>query len=580
MSSYNIRNAEVPMDIIAAIRSYMDRIVHADHKCAGMKVLLLDSVTTLIVSAVYSQTEILQQQVYLVSRLDDNVPHNQQSSHLSAVLFVRPTSASVEWICHEIEHPRYKEYHVFFSAIVSGGLLRKLAEHDVHERIRQVQEYYADVIPINEDLAALQCGNRSNSLAMTVAAGTSQAPQHAALYERTVQGVQSILLALKRQPTCIRYAKQSACAEEIANDVYDAIQADDVFQFKKKHGTLLLILDRRDDPVTPLLSQWTYQAMVHELLGINNHRVLLKGAPNVSKDLEEVVLTDTFFVKNRHLNFGDLGEAIQRLLNDYQSQTALHQQEQLNSIEAMQAFMDKFPELRSRSHTVSKHVAIMGELARLVQVNSLMDVSQLEQDLACKDDSTAHWRELRTKLESGSVDKADKLRLALLYALRYEQSANLHLVQSTMSKGGVSQDGVDLVNTILRYGGVKSRGPGLYGDDHNLMSKMTKSFITSVHGVENVYSQHVPLVMDTLQSILKGKLSTKTHPIVPGSATDAGDAVPQDVVIFMVGGITYEEGTKVAEFNQQMKGRMRVILAGSTVHNSTSFLDELKDTNY
>lgn len=51
---------------------------------------------------------------------------------------------------------------------------------------------------------------------------------------------------------------------------------------------LLLILDRRDDPVTPLLSQWTYQAMVHELLGLNDNRVVLKGAPGVTKDLEEV----------------------------------------------------------------------------------------------------------------------------------------------------------------------------------------------------------------------------------------------------------------------------------------------------
>lgn len=51
---------------------------------------------------------------------------------------------------------------------------------------------------------------------------------------------------------------------------------------------VLLILDRRDDPVTPLLSQWTYQAMVHELLGLNDNRVVLKGAPGVRKDLEEV----------------------------------------------------------------------------------------------------------------------------------------------------------------------------------------------------------------------------------------------------------------------------------------------------
>ena len=38
-----------------------------------------------------------------------------------------------------------------------------------------------------------------------------------------------------------------------------------------------LIVDRRNDPVTPLLSQWTYQAMVHEMLGITNGRVKIDG---------------------------------------------------------------------------------------------------------------------------------------------------------------------------------------------------------------------------------------------------------------------------------------------------------------
>ena len=60
---------------------------------------------------------------------------------------------------------------------------------------------------------------------------------------------------------------------------------------------MLLILDRKCDPVTPLLSQWTYQAMVHELLGLNNNRVVLKGAPNVSKEMEEVGEHSSFLPK-------------------------------------------------------------------------------------------------------------------------------------------------------------------------------------------------------------------------------------------------------------------------------------------
>ena len=96
--------------------------------------------------------------------------------------------------------------------------------------------------------------------------------------------------------------------------------------------------------------------MVHELLGLNNNRVVLKGAPNVtSKDLEEVVLSaqqDDFFRKNRNANFGELGEAIQNLLKDYQRLTQNNDASNLNTIEDMQSFMERFPELRSQSHYV------------------------------------------------------------------------------------------------------------------------------------------------------------------------------------------------------------------------------------
>jgi vacuolar protein sorting-associated protein 45 len=581
------------MDGIQAIRTYIDRMVEGDGKCRGMKVLLLDASTTQIVSAVYSQTDILSNEVYLVARLDDTgkqqqQQHNGKTSHLKAVCFVRPTEASVGMLVRELKEPRFTEYHFFFSGILTQGLLRLLAESDGTERVVQVQEFYGDFVPINEDLLTLQC---RNTLSMSVAAGTSWAPQYAHLYERNLRGLQGILLSLKRQPLAgIRYAGNSACAEELARDVHDAISTDEIFHFRKKKrnsgGTLLLVLDRRDDPVTPLLSQWTYQAMVHELLGLNNHRVILKGAPNIPKDLEEVVLSssqDTFFKENRHKNFGELGEEIQTLLRDYQKQTAQHGTANLNTIEDMQAFMDKFPELRSKSHNVSKHVAIMGELARLVEVCSLMDVSQFEQELACADDHTAHWRELMEKLDSPTVKIPDKLRLGLLYALRYETSGNLNMVQQAMKKGGVPPDMVNLISVMLRYGGTKSRGPGLYGDQHNIVSKMTKSFMTSVQGVQNVYAQHIPLVMDTIQAACRGKLRQETHPFVPGSIKSSPGVspetiIPNEIIIFIVGGVTYEEGTKVSEFNQANKGRVQVILGGSTVHNSTSFLEELKMT--
>lgn len=51
-----------------------------------------------------------------------------------------------------------------------------------------------------------------------------------------------------------------------------------VFDFGSRSSLVVLLLDRRDDPVTPLLTQWTYQAMIHELVGIKDNTALLTSS--------------------------------------------------------------------------------------------------------------------------------------------------------------------------------------------------------------------------------------------------------------------------------------------------------------
>jgi vacuolar protein sorting-associated protein 45 len=602
------------LDGITSIRTYVDRLVTGDGRCNGMKVLLLDGATTQILSCVSTQSEILTHEVYLVSRLDDprcnpnlKGSNNNNSAtdenggdsnnggggggihslalqeeahvgHMKAVCFLRPTDNNIGLLVRELSvRPRFSEYHIYFSGILPPNLFQLLSENDPQERVKQVQEFYADFLPINPDLFSLNC---RNTLQMT-----------SALYTRNLVGLQSMLLASKRQPGTIRYQKSSRMAKKIAQDISENISSDDIFHFRRGTGgmnnnLLLLIVDRMDDPVTPLLSQWTYQAMVHELLGLNNNRVILRGVPNVSKDLEEVVLSsapghDAFFRTHRNSNFGELGEAIQKLLQEYQARSKEHQVSNLKTVEDMQHFMEKYPELRSESHTVSKHVAIMGELARLVEVCSLMDVSAFEQDLACADDQGGHLKELMIKLDSSSIKIPDKLRLGMLYALRYENAMQnaIPAVKEAMRRGGVPQNNIALIDAVLKYAGSKVRGPGLYGTNQSSLSKMTKSFMTSVQGVSNVYSQHSPLLMDTIESAVKGKLRGEDYPMVTKLGSGIGVdnlPLPQEILIFMVGGMTYEEATKVSEFNEANAGKVRVILGGSTVHNSTSFLEELK----
>lgn len=61
--------------------------------------------------------------------------------------------------------------------------------------------------------------------------------------------------------------------------------------------------------MTPLLNQWTYQAMIHELLGINTNRVDLSMVKGLSEEMKEIVLSsneDEFFNRVMHMDFGEV----------------------------------------------------------------------------------------------------------------------------------------------------------------------------------------------------------------------------------------------------------------------------------
>jgi vacuolar protein sorting-associated protein 45 len=68
----------------------------------------------------------------------------------------------------------------------------------------------------------------------------------------------------------------------------------------------------------------------------------------------------------------------------------------------------------------------------------------------------------------------------------------------------------------------------------------------------------------------KGKLNPSEYPATtPGLNSKEKSS---DIIVFMIGGVTFEEAGEVAMFNSQ---GFNVLLGGSTIHNSKSFLAEI-----
>ncbi|MCJ1395668.1 hypothetical protein MMC18_008554 [Xylographa bjoerkii] len=496
--------------------------------------------------------------------------------HLRCLCFVRPSPDSIQQLIDEFREP--KTDFLDFSNVIRKSSLERLAEADDHEIVRSVQEYFADYIVVNPDLFVLNLGFPKQRL-------WSNSPDlwNPDALQRSTEGVIALLLSLKKKPL-IRYEKNSLMSKKLATEVrYQMNQEEQLFDFRRiDTPPILLILDRRDDPITPLLTQWTYQAMVHEELGIFNGRVDLTDVPDIRPELKEIVLSqdqDPFFKKNMYLNFGDLGGSIKEYVEQYQSKTKSNAN--IDSIEDMKRFVEDFPEFRKLSGNVSKHVALVGELSRKVGANNLLDVSELEQSLACNDNHTADLKTLQRLIQLADVPPENKLRLVALYSLRYEKhpsSALSALLDLLNIAGGLPQHRINLIDKLLTYHHSLQASPAAGGftdmfESASMFSGARDRF-KGLKGVENVYTQHSPRLEVTVQNLIKGRLREQQYPFVEGGGTTRDK--PQDIVVFMIGGSTYEEAKMVAQVNASSPG-VRVVLGGTSIQNSTTFLEEVED---
>ncbi|KAL8924284.1 MAG: hypothetical protein Q9172_002757 [Xanthocarpia lactea] len=567
------------MDVVSAVSGYISKIALAGDVASGsskMKILLLDSETVSIVSTAITQSALLSHEVYLIDRLDNTA--REKMRHLRCLCFVRPSPDSVQNLIEEFREPRYGEYYVFFSNVVRKSSLERLAEADDNEVVKGVQEYFADYIVVNPDLFSLDIAFPRQRL-------WSNSPDawNPNALQRCTEGVIAVLLSLKKKPL-IRYEKNSLMAKKLATEIkYQMTQEEQLFNFRKTDTPpILLLLDRRDDPITPLLTQWTYQAMVHEILGIFNGRVDLSDVPDVRPELKEVVLSqdqDPFFKKNMYLNFGDLGGNIKDYVAQYQSKT--QSTAAIESIADMKRFVEDYPEFRKLSGNVSKHVTLVGELSRRVSVHGLLDTSELEQSLACNDSHANDLKKLQKLISSPQTTPESKLRLVALYSLRYERHPSNSLpmlIDLLTAAGNIPPRRVDLVAKLLAYHHSLQAPPPSGGfsdlfESASIFSGARDRF-RGLQGVENVYTQHTPRLEATLQNLIKARLKEQQYPFVEGGGSTRDK--PQDIIVFMIGGATYEEAKMIAQINASSPG-VRVVLGATTIHNSTTFLEEVED---
>lgn len=400
-----------------------------------------------------------------------------------------------------------------------------------------------------------------------------------AIFSRMIEGIYSASLQLGEIPV-IRYLANSSLCRNIAfaverklldSHLIDLVSGElvssrlEISEDKRNENIILLIFDRREDPVTPLLTQWTYHAMIHELLEIKQNIISLSNRKFSNKEKEEFVLSeqyDDFFRNHKYDNFGDIGFSIRDLVNNHHESTKVNQR--LETTEDISRFVKMYPEFKKEYNNIYKHVSILDELSKIVQERDLMRISALEQDLTVCDNLDEHSKQVGNILSDARISQFDKLRLALLYSLKYEKE-EIQINNFKYNLGGQA----NYIDKFLEVFGENFRSGDLFLN--KTLLNIAKNTINKSNN-NNIYIQHKTLLYSVLENLVKGKLKNNKF---PSTFDDYNfSKKPLKIMVFVVGGVTLEE-SRDANIIRNLYD-VDVVLGGTNLLNSKLFLNDLE----
>ncbi|KAG5490099.1 hypothetical protein JKF63_00218 [Porcisia hertigi] len=562
-------------DFFSLVIAYMNRILPHDRK---MKILLVDDGALPMIATAFSQTELLKHEVYLVESLNSAARQRNLMKMLRCYILLRPSLASVDAVCVELRMAKYLSYHIFFCGAATTEMLDRLALADNDSLVEQVQEVFCDFNAINKDAFVLETPPPQSLVASFASASQIR---------RLAEGLASLMVAQRRRP-CIRYQKDSLYVQRLVAELVNLLKSDPGLYDYPTRDTVLLLLDRSDDPLTPLLIPWTYQAMLHEHIGLRSNT--LKLPPDVQgAEKEGYVFSehdDAFFASNMFHNWGDLCNNVKKYVD--------HCKETLNldrptaTLEELKTFMQKIPQTKSLTGSVTKHTTVTSYLSTVIKERNLLEISLLEQDMIASSDQSNHFARLQSFAACATTSKEDLTRLCLIYHLRYEQPGGPSRVAPYLDR--VNSNHALLLRKLWQYYGHNKLSNRLFADT-GVMAKIVKTFVD----VGNIYTQHEPVLKRTLQQLYSGQLATASYPYLeqPTSSSGGGgipsaEFKPKETMVYMCGGYTFAEAALVRDINARTAykpadaalfaeggAHINTSIGGEAILNTRSFLSLL-----
>ncbi|KAI8847505.1 Sec1-like protein [Chytridium lagenaria] len=382
------------------------------------KALILDTVTLKVVTTVCKMDDMTDQNVFSKAALlffdnsevvEQIANRRQPFPDLEAIYLLNPQPESIDMLIADYARgkPPYAAAHLYFISGLPDSLFQKI------QRSTPLMNKVKNLKELNVEFIAAENQVFSVDLPLSFSAALN-APTASLLnyeLEPVAKRLVSVLATLGEYPYIRYYNPPNAAVavstqEKLAGKLAGMVQSelDNLCRIDKSFPpqshyprAILLVVDRGVDMITPLLHEFTYQALINDLF------LLEDGQKIMQKDGKYAVLdeSDPFFLSQRYNHIADVLDFLATSVKRFKEENKAAQYEQaqdggssVDQIARMRDVMSAMPmyqEMKSKDLATSETAE--GKPAKMVGV----DVQGL--------------------LSSNKICHSDKVRLLMLYII-------------------------------------------------------------------------------------------------------------------------------------------------------------------
>ncbi|KAL9582288.1 MAG: hypothetical protein Q9212_003377 [Teloschistes hypoglaucus] len=401
--------------------------------CLTWKLLILDGGSQKLVDGVVKEDDILELNVTNVERIEDR---RQANKEMDVVYLLSPLPHIVDCLKADLERRRYRRSFIIWTSPPRSDIQSRLDQStSARQQIVHASVLNIDYYPRESHLITFR--DPWSFPTLYHPACNQLVKQH---MEDLAQKIVSICVSLGEYPT-IRYfdpRTQSHEARVLCSHLARFVQAELDQYAKFNHDFpppsprprgLLIITDRTMDLFAPLVHEFTYQAMVHDLLPLveadKTYYKSLESQPGMAHKgkEQEICEKDGIWVKYRHLHMKDLLDELVKDFETFKKQNPEFANSDnpatINSIKDMLAGLPKYQEGKE---AYSLHLSMTQDAMTVFQERRLADVASVEQSLATgldedyKKPKNVADQVIRL-LDDDAIHFPDRLRLIIQYLL-------------------------------------------------------------------------------------------------------------------------------------------------------------------